>query len=82
MFKYIYGVTNLSVLHVVSITDVIDLLVDLSAVMIALLTGTSDRVLDTTGMPSTNTGNLAKTLVSLTRKLLGMPTRGHTCNRR
>ena len=46
--------------------------------MVSLLTGTSDSVLDTAGMPSSDTSDLAETLVSLARKLLGVPTAGDT----
>ena len=65
---------KLAVLHVESITDVVDLLVDFGTVMVTLLTGTSDGELDSARMPSTDTGDLAETLVSLPGQLLGMPT--------
>lgn len=42
------------------------------------LTGTSNREHDLRRMPCTNTSDLAKTLVSLARKLLGTPTMGDT----
>ncbi len=61
------------------VPDVIDLLVDLGTVMVALLTGTSDSVLDTAGMPGADTSDLAKTFVSLARQLLSVPTRSDTC---
>ena len=56
-----------------SITDVIDLLVDLGTVMVSLLTGTSDGELDSGRMPCSNTGNLSKTLVCLTGQFLTVP---------
>ena len=61
-----------------SITDVINLLVDLGTVMVTLLTGASDGELDSAGMPGTNTSDLAKTFMGLSWQLLGMPTGGHT----
>ena len=65
---------QLSILGVESITDVIDLLVDLGTVMVTLLTGARDGVLDSAGMPGTDTSDLAKTFMGLSWQLLGMPT--------
>jgi len=69
---------KLSILHMEPITDVVDLFVDLSTMVIALLTSTCDRVLDTARMPRADTSDLAKTLMSLAGELLGMPTGSHT----
>ena len=69
---------KLAILHVESITDVVNLLVDLGTVMVTLLTGASDGELDSAWMPGTDTSDLAKTFVSLSWQLLGMPTGGHT----
>jgi len=69
---------QLSILGVVSVLDGVDLLVDLRTVMVTLLTSTSNSVLDTRRMPSTDTGNLAQTLVRLARQLLGVPSGGDT----
>ena len=68
---------QLSILGVESITDVIDLLVDLGTVMVSLLTGTSDGELDSGRMPCSNTGNLSKTLVCLTGQFLTVPSGGY-----
>ena len=57
-----------------SITDVINLLVDLGTVMVTLLTGASDGELDSAGMPGTDTSDLTKTFMGLSWQLLGMPT--------
>ena len=49
---------HLAVLLVVSISDLIDLLVDLGPVVESLLTSTGDRELDTRRMPGSDTGDL------------------------
>ena len=61
-----------------SSADTVDLLVDLGTVMVTLLTRTGNRVGNTGWMPCTNTGNLTETLMGLTWKLLGTPSRGDT----
>jgi len=67
-----------TILHVESITDVVDLFVDLGTVMVTLLTSTRHSVLDTTGMPGSDTSDLAETFMGLARQLFGMPTRSDT----
>lgn len=47
-------------------------------VVVTHLTGTGNSPLDVGRMPGTDTGNLAQTLVSLARKLLGAPSAGDT----
>ena len=46
--------------------------------MVTHLTGTGNGPLDVARVPGTDTSNLAETLVSLARKLLGTPTAGNT----
>jgi hypothetical protein len=61
-----------------TLADTVDLFVHFRTVMVTLLTGASNRVLDTGRMPCSNTSDLAETLVGLARKLTGMPTRSDT----
>jgi len=64
-------------LLVAAVSDSIDLLVDLSSVMITILTGTGNGPLDTTWMPGSDTSNLSKTFVGLSGKTGGSPTSGN-----
>lgn len=66
------------VLLVVTSTNTVDLLVDLSTVEVTVLTSTSNAAVDTARMPRTNTSDLTKTSVSLTRKSLGTESLGDT----
>ena len=61
-----------------SLTNTVDPLVHLGTVMVSVLTGTGDGVLNTARMPSTDTGDLAETLPGLTGKLGHSPTGGDT----
>lgn len=63
---------------VVSLADTVDLVVDRSTVVVTHLTGTGDGPLDVGRMPGTDTSDLAETLVSLARQLLGTPSGGDT----
>ena len=56
----------------------VDLLVDLRAVVVTLLTGTRDGEADSRRMPRSDTRNLAQTLVRLPGKLLRVPPGRHT----
>jgi len=69
---------QLALFHVESVSDAVDLLVDLGSVMITLLTDASDRVGHSRRMPSADTSHFAKTLVCLTRQLLHVPTSNNT----
>ncbi len=60
------------------LSHTVDLLVDLSSVVVALLTGPRHGEADARRMPRTDTRHLAETLVSLARQLLGVPARSYT----
>jgi len=51
--------------------DAVDFVVDGGSVHVAVVTGTGDSPHDVGGVPGTDTGNLAETLVRLARKFLG-----------
>lgn len=70
---------QLAVLGVVALTDLVDLLVDLGAVVVALLTGTGHRERDAGRMPGADTGHLTQSTMGFARKLLRVPAAGDTC---
>lgn len=57
-----------------------NLFVDLSPVVVALLTRTGNGVRHTGWMPGANTRHLPQAFVSLPRKLLCVPAARHTCS--
>jgi hypothetical protein len=67
-----------SIILLSGLSNTVDLFVDLGTMMVTILTGTRDRVLNTRRMPSSNTSNLPETLPGLTRKLGNTPTSGHS----
>jgi len=58
--------------------DNVDLLVDFRSVMVSVLTSSGNAVSDSRWMPSSNTGNLTETLVSLSGQSSSSPTGGDT----
>lgn len=63
---------------VVTLTNTVNLVVDRGTVVVTGLTSTGNSPLDVGRMPSTDTSDLAETLVRLARKLLGTPTGSDT----
>lgn len=61
-----------------TLRDSVDLLVDLSSVMVTVLTRSGNGEHDLGRMPSTDTGDLSQTLVGLSGQLLGSPSVGDT----
>jgi len=61
-----------------TMSDSVDLLVDLGSVMVSVLTGSGNGELDARWMPSSNTGNLSETFVGLSGKTSGSPTSGNS----
>ena len=55
---YLAIFSHLAFLHLVALSDSVDLLVDLSSVMVTLLTSSGHGVLDPAGMPGSNTSDL------------------------
>ena len=69
---------ELSTLSLDTRSNTVYLPVNLSPVMVTLLTSTGDGELDPARMPRTDTGYLTETLMSLTWQLLCVPTRRNT----
>jgi len=61
-----------------SLSDAVDLLVDLGSVVVTVLTSTGHSEGDSARMPSSNTSDLTETLVCLSWQASGTPTGGHT----
>merc|ERR1719147_675566 len=68
---------QLAILHLVTLTHSVDLLVDLGSVMVSLLPRPGYSALYPAGMPGSNTSNLPQALVRLPGQLLGVPPTRH-----
>lgn len=66
------------VLGVRARSNSVDLLVHLGSLMVTVLTRSSNREHDVRRVPSTDTGDLSETSMSLSGKLLGTPSSGNT----
>ena len=64
--------------HSVTSTNPVDLLVDLSPVVVSLLSSPWHGELGPAWMPGSDTDNLTQTIVGLLGQLLGMPSAGNT----
>lgn len=60
----------------VALANLVDLLVDLCAVVVALLTGAGHRESNPGGMPGTDAGNFTQTTMGFAGKFLCVPTTG------
>ena len=69
--------THLSVLHGISSTHPVDLLVDLGPVVVSLLTSSGYSELDPARMPGTDTGDLPQAFMGLPGELLSVPPAGY-----
>ena len=65
-------------LGITGLTDSVDLLIHLGTVMVSVLSGTCHRERHSRRMPGSDTGNLTKTSVGLSRETRGSPTSGDT----
>jgi len=61
-----------------SVSDAIDLLVDLGSVMVTVLTSSGNGPLNARWMPGSNTSDLTKTFMGLSGETAGSPTSSHT----
>jgi len=73
-------VSGASVVLFLLLSDTVDLLVDLGSVVVSVLTGTGNLELNTSRMPSTDTGDLSQTTMGLTRETSDAPTSDDAVN--